>query len=99
VKPLSAASIFAAVIASVAVAQTAQQTPTQPPPTYTPPQQQPNQPATSADPGANARNPRTDTQADINDCTSRVKANNPRLTAVQVKQYCQRDLNPSSPQD
>jgi hypothetical protein len=98
-KPLSTASIFVAVIASVAAAQTAQQTPTQPPPSYTAPQQYPNQSPAPADPGANARNSRTGTESDVNDCVSRVKANNPRLSADQVKQYCQRDLSPSSPQD
>jgi hypothetical protein len=98
-KSRSAASIFAAVIASVAAAQTAQQTPTPPPATYTPPQQYPTQPTTPADPGANARNPRNTSQTGVNDCASRVKANNPQLSADQVKQYCQKDLAPSSPQD
>jgi hypothetical protein len=91
-RPLPAASIFAAVMASVAVAQTAQQS-------YAPPQQSPSQPSAPADPAANARKAHNDSQGDINDCTSQVKANNPRLSAVEVKEYCQRDLNPTSPQD
>jgi hypothetical protein len=98
-KPLSAASIFAAFVASVAIAQTAPQAPAQPPPTYSPPQQYPSQPAPPRDQNAAAKNPPNYGESDVNDCSSRMKANNPRLSAVEIRQYCQRDLNPSSPQD
>jgi hypothetical protein len=95
-KPLPGASILAAVIASVAMAQT---TPQAPPPTFSPPRQYPSPPAPPANLGAETRNPRYDRQSNVNDCTSWVQANYPRLSAVEVKQYCQRDLYPSSPQD
>ena len=98
-KPFLVESILAAIMTTVAMAQTPSQTPAAPPPapTYAPPQQA--APTAPADQGTSARNPRIDPQADVNDCTARVKAANPRLSAVEVKQYCEKDLNPSSPQD
>jgi hypothetical protein len=100
-KPLSLGLIVAALLASVAVAQTPPQTQSAPPgPTYVPPPDSPNQTAPSADPNRNAGNARqADTSTDVNDCTSQVKAKNPGLSAVQVKEYCQKQLNPTSPQD
>jgi hypothetical protein len=101
-KPLSLALIAAAVLASVAVAQTPpqNQTTTPPGPTYVPPQDSPNPTAPSADPNRSTGNPRqADTSTDVNDCSSQVKARNPGMSAVQVKEYCQKQLNPTSPQD
>jgi hypothetical protein len=99
VKSASASFILAvltAFIATAAIAQTATQTPAQPPPNYAPPAPSPSQTA----PAQNPTNPRSaDTQGDPNDCASQLKASNPRLSAVEVKQYCQRQLNPSAPQD
>jgi hypothetical protein len=87
-----------ALIATAAIAQTATQTPAQPPPNYAPPPPSPGQSAPAQSPGAT--NPRNaDTQGDPNDCASQLKASNPRLSAVEIKQYCQRQLNPSAPQD
>ena len=78
-KSLSAVSILAVAMASVAIAQTPS---APPPPTYAPPQQAPAPPTPPADQGASTRNPRIDPQADLNACTARVKANNPRLSAA-----------------
>ena len=91
-------SVLSAFTATAAIAQTATQTPAQPPPNYAPPAPAPS-PSTAA-PNPSATNPRNaDTQGDPNDCASQVKASNPRLSAVEIKQYCQRQLNPSAPQD
>jgi hypothetical protein len=91
-------SVLSAFIATAAIAQTATQTPAQPPPNYAPPAPAPS-PSTAA-PNPSATNPRNaDTQGDPNDCASQVKASNPRLSAVEIKQYCQRQLNPTAPQD
>jgi hypothetical protein len=35
----------------------------------------------------------------VNDCTSQVKVSHPGLTEEQIREYCQRSLDPSSPQD
>lgn len=101
VKPLSLSCVLAALIATCALAQSAPPTSQQPPQNFTPPQQSPSQPTAPAGRSAAASDPLagTDTQADVNDCTSRLRASNPRLSAVEIKQYCQRQLNPSSPQD
>lgn len=91
-------SLLTAFTATAAIAQTATQTPAQPPPNYAPPAPSPSQSTPAQNPGAT--NPRSaDTQGDPNDCASQLKASNPRLSAVEVKQYCQRQLNPSAPQD
>jgi hypothetical protein len=87
-----------ALVATAAIAQTASQTPAQPPPNYAPPPPSPSQSTPAPNPGAMTPH-NADTQGDPNDCASQLKASNPRLSAVQIKQYCQRQLNPSSPQD
>jgi hypothetical protein len=100
-RPVSAAWVLTALIQTVAIAQTAPQTPAAPPPSFTTPQQYPNQTTVPAGPSAGAGSQRNtgDTQTRANDCSSQIKAINPRLSAEQIRQYCQRQLTPSSPQD
>jgi hypothetical protein len=101
VKSASASFILTALTALIgtgAIAQTASQTPAQPPPNYAPPPPSPGQSTPAPNPGAMTPH-NADTQGDPNDCASQLKASNPRLSAVEIKQYCQRQLNPSSPQD
>jgi hypothetical protein len=86
--------LVAVVFASVAAAQTAKAPTNSQTPIYAPPQQPP-----TTDQSSNTTSPRTSRPSDGTDCTSRVRASNPRLSAEQAKEYCQRDLNRSSPQD
>jgi hypothetical protein len=88
--------VLAAVMSSTALAQTTQQAPAPPPPAYAPPQQAPTPASNPGDRNATARSPRP---TDPNDCTSWARAQNPRLSAAEAKAYCQKDLQPTSPQD
>jgi hypothetical protein len=93
----SMASILAVLIASVTVAQAAPPTPAQSTEVYAPVQQAPTQAVPPGDRSVNTGNGTRPT--DANDCSAWVKANNPRLSAAEIKDYCQKDLKPTSPQD
>jgi hypothetical protein len=91
------ALILATVVASATIAQAQPPTPAQSTPVSVPAQQAPSAPVPPGDRSVNTGNGARPT--DANDCSAWVKANNPRLSAAEIKDYCQKDLKPTSPQD
>jgi hypothetical protein len=91
------ASMLAILMTAATVAHAAPPTPAQSTEIYAPVQQAPVQAPPPGDRSVNTGNGTKPT--DANDCSAWVKANNPRLSAAEIKDYCQKDLKPTSPQD
>ena len=91
-----ALALTALAAATVAVAQTTPQTSADQPAQTTSQQQYPNSTTPPADQGAGTSSS-ADKQALIKDCLKQVQAANPNAAAKDVKEYCDKQVNSSSP--
>lgn len=92
-------AVLAATAACASLAQAEPPAPSTSTPVTVPGQLAPSQPLPPGDRSVNTGIPGNAKPSDANDCSAWVKANNPRLSAAEVKDYCERDLKPTSPQD
>jgi len=85
-----------------ATAALAQQSTSQAPPARSAPQQQSpsaTSPPSDSSPGMSSQSSPADKQALMKDCLTQVKAANPGVADKDIKAFCDREVNQSSPQN